>query len=82
MQGWNITRTIPDAQREANPGHTVDTLGHSDRLGAHGASGLGPDECLKQVCHIAVPAGGVFHSVVFLRFAAWEQLFSRLFHLN
>lgn len=67
----------PSTQR-----HTVDTLGHSDRLGAHGASGLGPDECLKQVCHIAVPAGGVFHSVVFLRFAAWEQLFSRLFYLN
>ena len=67
----------PSTQR-----HTVDTLGHSDGLGAHRASGLGPDNFLKQVCRIAVLAGGVFHSVVFLIFAAWEQLFSRLFHLN
>lgn len=67
----------PSTQR-----HTEDTLGHSDRLAAHRASGLGPDKCLKQVYHIAVPASGVFHSVVFLIFAAWKQLFSRLFHLN
>ena len=32
----------PSTQR-----HTVDTLGYSDGLGAHGASGLGPDEFLK-----------------------------------
>ena len=67
----------PSTQR-----HTVDTLGHSDGLRAHGASGLGPDEFLKQVCRIAVLTGGVFYSVVFLIFSAWEQLSSRLFHLN
>lgn len=67
----------PSTQR-----HTMDTLGHRDGLGAHGASGLGPDEFLKQVCCIAVLASGVFQSVVFLIFAAWEQLFSRLLDMN
>lgn len=67
----------PSTQR-----HTVDALGHSDGLGAHGASGLGPDEFLKQVFCIAVLASGVYQSVVFLIFAAWEQLFSKLLHLN
>ena len=67
----------PSTQR-----HTVDALGHSDGRGAHGASGLGPDEFLKQVFCIAVLASGVYQSVVFLIFAAWEQLFSKLLHLN
>lgn len=57
-------------------------MNRSDGLGAHGGSGLVPGKSLKQVCCIVVLAVGVSQAIASLTFVAWEQLFSRLFHLN
>lgn len=54
----------------------------SDGLGARGGSGLVPGKFQKQVCCIVVLAVGVSQTIAFLTCVAWEQLFSRLFHLN
>lgn len=57
-------------------------MNRSDGLGARGGSGLVPGKSLKQVCCIVVLAVGVSQAIASLTFVAWEQLFSRLFHLN